>query len=77
MLHFSGDCSTDIWVALMAIGDTSATVDFIKLYNIDDVSSGIIALYVSFNVSYIIFVTLSISIEVDSFSRWGHLSSTS
>ena len=67
MLHFSGDCSNDIWAALMAIGNTSATADFAKLNNIDDASFGIIALCVFFNVSFIVFVTLSIAVEGDFF----------
>ena len=51
----------------MAICNTSATSDFTKLHNIDDVSSCIIALCVFFNVSSTVFVTLSIAVGGDFF----------
>ena len=51
----------------MKIGNTSATANFTELYNIDDVSSGIITLCVSFNVSSIVFVILSIAVGGDLF----------
>ena len=51
----------------MAIGNSSAAADFTKLHNIDYVSFGIIALCVFFNVSFIVFVTLSIYVEGDFF----------
>ena len=46
----------------MVICNTSATDDFTKLHNIDDISSGIVALYVFFNVFSIVFFTLSIAV---------------
>ena len=51
----------------MTIFSTSATADFTKLHNIYDVSSVIIALRVSSNISSIVFITLSIAVGGDCF----------